>query len=148
MEEPLEETTALPVYEPRMILNRNYTILKGDTLSRLASNANSSISELKQINGYETDDIYYGRKMQIPYTIDTEDLEFYTESVKVNDYTLEELAKIYETDIETLYKLNPEAIMKIGDNTYYVLSDSLIVPKFITKQEYWDAKQAKSFRYE
>lgn len=141
-----EEIIEIPAYEPRIVLNRNYTIVAGDTLSRLASNANSSISELKLLNGYTNDNIYYGRKMFIPYTIDTEDLSYYTENVKVNNYTLEELAKIYETDIETLCKLNPEAIVNTGSNSYYLLSDSIVVPKFITKQEYWDLKQAKSYQ--
>ena len=142
---PTEEES-IPSYEPRVVLNRHYTIVAGDTLSKLSYDANSSISELKRINGYEDDRIYYGRKMWIPYTIDREDLEYYTENVKIENYSLEELAKRYETDIETLWELNKEAIVKTGDNTYYVLSDSLLVPHFATKQEVQERKQANSYQ--
>lgn len=131
--------------EPRIVLNRNYTIVAGDTLSRLASTANSSIKELKQINGYDSDRIYYGRKMLLPYTIDREDLKYYTESVKVNNYTIEQLAKVYETDVETLKKLNPEAIVQTRTNSYLILSDTLIVPRFITKTELVEKKREESF---
>ena len=48
------------------------------------------------------------------------------------------------TDIDTLLRLNPEAIEvnnKDPENTtYYVLSDSLTVPDFISKSEYKSLK--------
>ena len=151
VEQPVELPTETPtpaiflnITEPRVVLTRKYTIQQGDTLSRLAQNANSSINELKQVNGYKDDKIYYGRKMVIPYTIDTQDLEYYTEVVKVENYSLEELAKLYETDVETLYLLNKEAIVNTGNNTYFVLSDSLVVPKFITKIELIEQKATKN----
>ena len=133
--------------EPRVVMTRFYTIERGDTLSRLAYNANSSVEELKRMNGYEDDKIYSGRKMTIPYTIDREDLEYYTESIKVYDLTLEEIARAYETDIDTLYQLNREAIYKLGDQ-YSILSDSLLVPRFPTKTEVQEQKQLKTDSYE
>lgn len=142
MKQPVAESE-----EPRVVMTRFYTIERGDTLSRLAYNANSSVEELKRMNGYEDDKIYSGRKMTIPYTIDREDLEYYTESIKVYDLTLEEIARAYETDIDTLYQLNREAIYKLG-RQYSILSDSLLVPKFPTKTEVQEQKQIKTGSYE
>ena len=144
---PTVEPTIVPSEEPRLVMTRNYTIVSGDTLSRLAYNANSSVEELKQINGYETDKIYSGRKMTIPYTILREDLEYYTESIKMNDFTVEEIARAYETDVETLYQLNRESIY-YSNGTYYSLSDTLLVPVFHTKEEVKDLKEAKNASYE
>ena len=148
VEEPsTEDFIEVPVYEPRMILQRNYTIQSGDNLSTLAYNANSSVEDLKQINGYDSNMIYAGRRMSIPYTISTEDLEYYTQNVRVNDYTLQELARSYETDVETLCRLNPEAIIKSGSN-YIILSDSIVVPNFITKSELYQRQNDHSATYQ
>lgn len=133
----------VPAEEPRLVLTRHYTIVAGDTLSRLANNANSSVEELKRINGYENDKIYFGRKMTIPYTIDREDLEYYTESIKMNDFSLEEIANAYETDLETLYQLNNGAII-YTNGKYYALSNTILVPRFHSKQEVEALKAEKT----
>ena len=149
-EEPKETepiVIEIPAEEPRLVLNRYYTIVAGDTLARLANTSNSSVEELKRVNGYEDDKIYFGRKMLIPYTIDREDLEYYTESVKMNDFTLEEIARAYETDLETLYQLNHGAIIR-ANGVYYAMSNSILVPTFPTKQEVQEQKDAKTAIYD
>ncbi|MBP5679406.1 MAG: LysM peptidoglycan-binding domain-containing protein [Bacilli bacterium] len=144
VEEPTQEVPEeIPSEDPRLVLTRNYTIEKGDTLALLAYNSNSSIEELKRINGYDSDKIYYGRKMTIPYTINREDLEYYTESVKMNDFSLKEIARAYETDLETLYQLNPIAIF-YQDGQYYPISNTILVPRFHTKQEVEELKTEQS----
>ena len=63
------------------------------------------------------------------------DLEYYTYTEKFLEKTsLEEFAQIYNTDVETLQILNPETIF-IEAGNYYVISDTLVVPKFITQEE-------------
>ena len=63
--------------------------------------------------------------------------------------TLSTFASMNNTDIDTLLRLNPEAIEvnnKDPENTtYYVLSDSLTVPDFISKSEY---KEIADYSYE
>ena len=51
------------------------------------------------------------------------------------DRDLSKIAAEYETDFDTLYRLNEEAIEKVTDNTYVVLSDTIEVPNFITTTE-------------
>ena len=142
---PTATPMPIPNFEPKIVLNRNYTIAKGDTLSRIATEANSSVSELKKKNNYTSDKIYYGRKMWVPYTINKEDIEYYTSVMMVNGYDLQGIARLYETDIETLCQLNPEAIMKTEDGSYVILSNSVLVPRFPTKQEVLELKRTKRF---
>jgi len=80
------------------------------------------------------DIIIAGENLRIHYYIDSEDLEYYTKTVTVGDKTLNEIAIENETTIDTLCTLNEESIEKIGEE-YAVLSDTLIVPNFITQEE-------------
>ena len=58
--------------------------------------------------------------------------------------SLSTFASTNETDINTLLRLNPEAIEVKTENsngvTYYVTSDTLTVPNFISKSEYKSLK--------
>ena len=53
-----------------------------------------------------------------------------------------ELAEKYETDEETIEKLNSEAITRI-DDVKVILSDNVIVPNFITVDELREKRQNK-----
>ena len=118
----------------QITLNRNYEIVSGDTLSRLSKNSNTPISKIKEINGMTKDTIYIGDFISLPYTIDAEDIKYYTLVVNTNGKTLYEIAREYNTDIETLITLNKDAIYEVGNNSYVILSDKIMVPNFITKK--------------
>ena len=71
----------------------------------------------------------------LPYNIPIDDMPYYTYPVEYNyNITLEEFAKIHATSIEDLITLNPDSIIKSNDS-YLILTTSLYVPNFITKEE-------------
>ena len=120
--------------EQPVTITRNYKIKYGDTLSTLAENSFSSVEELKRMNHLSSSLIVADNYLTIPYHIKREDLKYYTQSVAVQDRSLKELATTFETDVETLYTLNKEAIQKIN-GTYVIMSNSILVPDFITRKE-------------
>ena len=123
-------------------INRYYTVQAGDTLSQLALDANTSVTSIKQCNELG-ELLLMGEKIMIPYKILEEDLNYCTTTKEFSkNTTLEEYAQEHYTDVESLIKLNKEAIIK-QDNTYCVLSDTLVVPTFEAKSEINELKQVQ-----
>lgn len=119
-----------------ILLTRKYVIKPGDYLSRLAVDAGISTDKLQEINNIKSADrINVGDTITIPYNIEGENKDYYTKKVVLYDRDLSKVAAEYETDIDTLYRLNEEAIEKVTDNSYVVLSDTIEVPNFITTAE-------------
>lgn len=122
--------------EQQILLTRKYVIKPGDFLSRLAVDAGISTDKLQEMNNIKSADrINVGDTITIPYNIDSENKEYYTKKVVLYDRDLSKVAAEYETDLDTLYRLNEEAIEKVADNSYVVLSDTIEVPNFITTTE-------------
>lgn len=122
--------------QTKIILTRKYVIKPGDYLSKIAVDAGISIDKLQTINNIRSADlIKVGDTIIVPYNIESENKEFYTKKVVLYDRDLSKIAAEYETDFDTLYRLNEEAIEKVTDNTYVVLSDTIEVPNFITTTE-------------
>ena len=117
-------------------LNRVYQVKAGDTLSDIALDNGVSISDLRRHNDIENENIIQpGTSLVIPYFISSDDLEYMTSSCEFSKGgSLKDFATAHETDIETLIQLNPEAIIE-NDNHYFVLSDSIVVPEFMTREE-------------
>jgi len=109
-------------------LIRVYKIKFGDTISQIAIDLDVDEKNIVNPHSINPDIIIAGENLRIHYYIDSEDLEYYTKTVTVGDKTLN------ETTIDTLCTLNEESIEKIGEE-YAVLSDTLIVPNFITQEE-------------
>lgn len=139
-----------PVEEETITLNRIHVVKYGETVSEYSKESNSTIEYIAKVNDLEVNyddsvNIQAGQKITIPYVIDKEDLSYYTSSKNLPDgMLLSAFASMNNTDIDTLLRLNPEAIEvdnKDPENTtYYVLSDSLTVPDFISKSEYKSLK--------
>lgn len=123
------------IYYPSYIsLIRKYTVDYGDTLSQLAEDSGTSMNDIKRLNNLEGDSLYYNDEMVVPYVLNKDDLQYYTMTVPTEGMSINDLAKEYETDVETLYRLNEESITNVS-NTYVILADNILVPTFITKQE-------------
>ena len=118
--------------EEKTVLYNYHIVEEGDTLSGLAQRAHISLEELKEFNGIDRDTIYLGEELIIPFSLTDEILQYYTETKEVNNTSLEDIANQYETDIYSLKILNGEAITE--DNI--ILSNELIVPKFLTENEW------------
>ena len=92
------------------------------------------MEEIKNYNGITSNNVVLGTKIFIPYIIAPEDLPYYTKVETYQGEDLEQYAESFETEAETICKLNPEAA-KWDGTQYVVATDSLIVPDFITKDE-------------
>ena len=126
------------------LLMRKHLVDSYDTFYSLALDAGITTEELIEFNNYPDANLLYGTIVSIPYEIVEKDLKYYTENAIVDDKTIKELASEYETDVETLIRLNKEAIEE-ENGIYNILSENIIVPKFITKRELQE-KRAEQYR--
>lgn len=138
-----EETTP----PDQVTIYRVHEVVVGDALYKFSADSNSTIEEIKKVNGMSSDSIVLGREYKIPYIINYEDLGIYTNSATYDpNMSLEDFAKKYETDIETIRKINQEAITFAPGKGYSVNTDILLVPDFITKDEYKVLKAAERIK--
>lgn len=131
-EEAIEVT--LPTFEKDILLLRVHTVEANDSLSKFSAESNTLMEEIKNYNGITSNNVVLGTKIFIPYIIAPEDLPYYTKVETYQGEDLEQYAESFETEAETICKLNPEAA-KWDGTQYVVATDSLIVPDFITKEE-------------
>lgn len=121
----------------KVVLSRLHRIAEGDTLSKFSIESNTLIGEIKLANEMSGDKLIIGRYIDIPYIIDEKDLKYYTEEIPYEENTtLTQIADEHETTRETLKRLNPDTITKDINGADVVMGDSIIVPNFITKEEY------------
>lgn len=119
-------------------LTKIHKVTEKDTLEELAYEANCTEEEIISLNG----NIEVENEIKIPYNIIEEDLDYYIETITYNKkQNLEEIAKEYNTDLETLKKLNSESIIEMGKITV-IIGDNLKVPNFISKQDLKVKKEA------
>lgn len=123
--------------DPKIELDRYYIIASGDNLSAISSKTGIPISRLRSDNGMEPKDslIYANDIMYLRYSIDPEDIDYYTQSVDVSGKTASQLASEYDTSEKTLYTINEGNIVRNNDGTYTIISDTIQVPNFITQNE-------------
>ena len=140
------DTTETVAKEQDYTVYRTYTIKYGDTLSELAEDASCSVEDIQYYNGiWNPSYIKAGDDIVIPYTIESDELEYSTATAYVSkDMTLEQLAAKYSTTEGSIITLNEEAIGESGE----ILSDTLLVPTFATQEEIKSAKaEAESYTY-
>ena len=128
-------------------LIRNYTVEVGDSLSTLSDMSLTKIEDIKRANHFTTDMIYLGDVIKLPYEVSKEDLQYYTNVVDTNGMSLADLASLYETDEDTLYRLNEEAIGTV-DGAHIIMTDKVLVPNFITSDELEARKEGNTKTYQ
>lgn len=131
-EQAIEVT--LPTFEEDIVLLRVHKVEVSDSLSKFSADSNTLMEEIKNYNGMNGNNVILGTKIRIPYIISPEDLPYYTKVEAYQGEDLDQYAESFETEAETICKLNPEAARWDGTK-YVVATDSLIVPDFITKEE-------------
>ena len=133
------DTQVEQITSDKIVLNRVHVIEFGETLSEYSKDSNTTVEEIKRINNIENEDkIQSGDRIVIPYIISEDDLKYYVSSKEYDsNISLEKIAALYETDVETLLQLNKEAIDKVvlstGQTAYMPISNTLQVPSFISK---------------
>lgn len=126
-----EEDTYLNDY---LTMNRVHKIKKGDTLYSLATLNGIKLDKVRKLNNLENDKIIKGHSIILPYEINSQDFKYYTQAINIKDRSIYEIAKEYETDLKTICSLNKDAIEEIN-NVYYIMSDTIYVPNFISLKE-------------
>ena len=123
---------------------RTYTIKPGDTLSVLAEQANTTVEAIMAANYLESPDkIKYDQTLYIPYVITGEDFKYATAVVYYAPGTdINEFARRYSTDASTIVSLNKEAYEE-----GHIISEQVVIPTFISKQEINERKSAKTYTY-
>lgn len=128
-------------------LYKVYKVKEGDTLSKLALDANTTVEKLKNVNKLYGDNITVGQKIKIPYYIAKDEIKYYTKSIEVdlNNVSFNDIAEEYGTDERTLYSLNIEVFYYDGEK-YIITSNSILVPTFPTDEEVNELKAKESYR--
>lgn len=132
--------------EDQFMLNKVHIVVSGDTLSKLSRESNTTINAIKRENNLSTNDIYIGDIIKIPYYVDENDMQYYTKVVYPGNRSVNEIAVDYLTDVDTIMRLNNEAIDKI-DGEYTILSDTILVPVFLNQKELKNKKENQNTGY-
>ncbi len=80
-----------------------YTVVKGDTLYKIANQFGLSVDELKRLNNLSSDTLSIGQRLLIKPTISEDVTDTYT--VKAGD-SLYQIARKYNTTVDDLKRLN------------------------------------------
>lgn len=91
----------LNVSSPNQEIETTYTVVKGDTLYGIANKFGVSVDNLKNINNLKSNTLSIGQLLKIPGGANNK----LTYTVKKGD-TLYNIAKTYNTDVNTVKKLN------------------------------------------
>lgn len=147
VEDPIEEEYEVVYEEPTVQMTEYYEVVKGDTISRISTRTGVKVYQIQEDNNrVGSDKIYIGETLVLNRTIDREDLQYYTITVPAKGMTCAELARMYRTDEETIRMLNKEAIAYINTG-YTILTDTAVVPNFITVEEKDVIKEMMSGRH-
>ena len=113
--------------------NKVYEVQQGDTLSQLAENFDVKSSDIKYANRSleNTNLLYEGDVLKIPYTVSTDDLGEFTDIIDIGDLSVKEVAEVYGTDCQTLQLINGDNItFDYEDREYEINQEQIVVPEF------------------
>ena len=99
-----------------------YTVVKGDTLYNIANRFKVSVDNLKVLNNLTNNTLSIGQVLKIPNSSIVQDLSKIAYTVKSGD-TLYSIARIYNTDVDTIKRLN-----NLVSNTLSI-GQTLILPR-------------------
>lgn len=122
-------------YKPQHLIEdqlivRLHKVKDNETLESISSKYNIPMELLIEANNIKYGKVRKNSLIKIPYYLPPEDLTNYTLNVNSSEYkSLNEIAKLYNTDVRTIYSLNIECFELI-DGKYYQISDEILVPNF------------------
>ena len=112
-----------------------YTVIKGDSLYKIAQKYHTTVDELKKLNNLSSSNLTIGMKLKIPVSSSTTNNEEMTPSTKTYTYqvkkgdTLYQIAKNNNTSVAKLKKLN-----NLSSNTL-TIGQTLLIPS--PEEEYF-----------
>lgn len=134
--ENITPTSSIEEVDDSIVLTRYYTVQFNDTLSGISDETGININRIKRDNDITNANmIYINQTLELNYSIDPENLEYYTQSIEVAGLNIYSIAGLYNTNVDTLLNINKDAIEVSEDGTYQIISDNILVPNFITARE-------------
>ena len=112
-----------------------YTVIKGDSLYKIAQKYHTTVDELKKLNNLSSSNLTIGMKLKIPTSSSTTNNEEMSPSTKTYTYqvkkgdTLYQIAKKNNTSVAKLKKLN-----NLSSNTL-TIGQTLLIPS--SEEEYF-----------
>ena len=112
-----------------------YTVIKGDSLYKIAQKYHITVDELKKLNNLSSSNLTIGMKLKIPVSSSTTNNEEMSPSTKTYTYqvkkgdTLYQIAKKNNTSVAKLKKLN-----NLSSNTL-TIGQTLLIPS--SEEEYF-----------
>lgn len=112
-----------------------YTVIKGDSLYKIAQKYHTTVDELKKLNNLSSSNLTIGMKLKIPTSSSATNNEEMSPSTKTYTYqvkkgdTLYQIAKKNNTSVAKLKKLN-----NLSSNTL-TIGQTLLIPS--SKEEYF-----------
>lgn len=131
------------IYEvdDNITLTEKYTIVYGDTLTSISRRTGIPIKDIQMDNDISNPNmINIGQRLELNHVVSKEDIRYYIESVPVEDRYISQIAGEYNTTIKTLCDINRDSIIDNRNGTYTIISDTILVPNFITPKELEEAK--------
>lgn len=107
----IAEYINVPYTAPNETQKEYYTVKRGDTLYKIASQFNTTVDTLKQLNNLTSDTLQIGQVLKVSEILPSQ-TTIYT--VKKGD-TLYEIASQFNTTVDTLKQLN-----NLTNNTLYI----------------------------
>lgn len=127
--------------DENIILTRKYTIKYMDTIDGISSKTGIPKSTIVYDNNIENPNLIdINKQLILNYSVSEEDLKYYTQTISVEGKSIYEIIGEYNTTIKTLCDINKEAIEYNGNGNYTILSNTILVPNFITQSELKEAK--------
>lgn len=112
------------------IEQNTYTVVKGDTLSQIASRFNTTVAELKRLNNLTSDIISVGQILKLPTSTTTPTYGTY---IVVKGDSLYKIAQKYNTTVEELKTLN-----NLTSNTLYIGQQLKVPTNNIEEEEEYE----------
>lgn len=139
---PKPDPTTITETNTTIKMTTYYYVQPNDTLSGISSRTGIPMDDIAYDNDIKNVNVILpNERLTLNYMIEEEDLKYYTETIDVNGQSLIEIAGMYKTNQQTIVDLNSESIIRNDDGTYTIVSNTILVPKFITQSELKELKQ-------
>ena len=114
--EAIEECFGMEYNPPDNISTSNYTVVKGDSLYKIANKFNTSVSELIRLNNLTSNNLSIGQVLKVPSSNSSSEREY---TIQKGD-SLYSIAKKFNTSVEEIKRKNnlSSNLLSVGQKIY------------------------------